>query len=153
MRLLLFELVGLFHDIGKIDIPDSIILKSGKLTDEEYNEIKKHPILGKEIISNSDMFQDIIPIVLYHHEKYDGTGYPYGISGTDIPFLARIVAVADAFDAMTSKRSYRNELDLDYVKNELKSNSGTQFDPLVTNAFLNIINNEYELIEDIKSRH
>lgn len=144
---------GLFHDIGKIGISDSILLKNGKLTDEEYSEIKRHPIIGKNILSNAEIFEDIIPIVLYHHERYDGKGYPYGLSDKDIPFLARIVAVADAFDAMTSKRSYRDELDLEFVKDELRNKTGTQFDPIVTASFLNILNNEYRFIRDIKSSH
>lgn len=144
---------GLFHDIGKIGISDSILLKNGKLTNEEYSEIKRHPIIGKNILSNAKIFEDIIPIVLYHHEKYDGTGYPYGLSYDKIPLLAKIVAVADAFDAMTSKRSYRDELDLEYVKNELKSKTGTQFDPIVSTTFLDILNNDYRFIRNIKSSH
>lgn len=144
---------GLFHDIGKIGISDSILLKNGKLTDEEYNEIKNHPIIGKNILSNAAIFEDIIPIVLYHHERYDGKGYPYGLSDKDIPLLARIVAVADAFDAMTSRRSYRNELDLGYVKDELKNKMGTQFDPVVATTFLDILNNEYRSILNIKQSH
>ena len=119
---------GLFHDIGKIGVPDSILLKNAKLTDEEYSEIKNHPSIGKHILSNASLFENLIPIVYHHHEKYDGTGYPKQLKGEEIPLLARIVAVADAFDAMTSKRSYRNELDLEYVKNEIKRCSGTQFD-------------------------
>ena len=144
---------GLFHDIGKIGISDSILLKNGKLTNEEYDEIKAHPIIGKNILSNAAIFQDIIPIVLYHHERYDGKGYPYGLSDKDIPLLARIVAVADAFDAMTSRRSYRNELDLGYVKEELKNKTGTQFDPVVATTFLDILNNEYRTILNIKQSH
>ena len=144
---------GLFHDIGKIGIPDSILLKNGKLTSEEYDEIKKHPIIGKNILSNAEIFQDIIPIVLYHHEKYDGTGYPYKLSAEDIPLLARIVSVADAFDAMTSKRSYRKELGLEYVKSEIKSKMGTQFDPIVATTFLDVLNNEYRLISEIHKSH
>lgn len=141
---------GLFHDIGKIGISDSILLKNGKLTNEEYDEIKRHPIIGKNILSNAEIFGDIIPIVLYHHERYDGNGYPYGLSDKDIPFLARIVAVADAFDAMTSRRSYRDELDLNYVKEELRAKTGTQFDPIVAATFLNILNNDYRLVRNIK---
>jgi HD-GYP domain-containing protein (c-di-GMP phosphodiesterase class II) len=144
---------GLFHDIGKIGISDSILLKNGKLTNEEYDEIKRHPIIGKNILSNAAIFQNIIPIVLYHHERFDGKGYPYGISDKDIPFLARIVAVADAFDAMTSKRSYRDELGLDYVKNEIKNKMGTQFDPIVATTFLDILQNEYRSILNIKQSH
>ena len=144
---------GLFHDIGKIGISDSILLKNGKFTEEEYNEIKKHPIIGKNILSNAEIFKDIIPIVLYHHERYDGKGYPYGLADKDIPLLARIVSVADAFDAMTSKRSYRNELSLDFVKEEIKSKIGTQFDPIVATTFLDILNNEHRLISEIHKSH
>ena len=144
---------GLFHDIGKIGISDSILLKNGKLTEEEYNEIKKHPIIGKNILSNAEIFKDIIPIVLYHHERYDGKGYPYGLADKDIPLIARIVSVADAFDAMTSKRSYRNELSLDFVKEEIKSKIGTQFDPIVATTFLDILNNEHRLISEIHKSH
>ena len=144
---------GLFHDIGKSQISDSILLKNGKLTTEEYSEMKKHPIIGKDILSNAELFEDILPIVMYHHERLDGTGYPYGLTDNQIPLLAKIVSVADAFDAMTSRRSYRDELDLGYVKNELILNSGTQFDPIVTKAFLDILENYYEKIEKIKSSY
>lgn len=144
---------GLFHDIGKIGISDSILLKKGKLTESEYNEIKKHPIIGKNILSNAAIFQDIIPIVLYHHERYDGKGYPDGLSDKDIPLLARVVCVADSFDAMTSRRSYREELNLDYVRNEIKSKSGTQFDPVIATTFLDVLTNEYRSILEIKNRY
>ena len=144
---------GLFHDIGKIGIPDSILLKKEKLTNQEYNEIKKHPTIGKNILSNAAIFQDIIPIVLYHHERYDGKGYPEGLRDKEIPLLARIVCVADAFDAMTSRRSYRTELNLDYVRNEIKSLSGIQFDPVIATTFLDVLNNEYRSILEIKNRY
>lgn len=111
---------GLFHDIGKIGIPDNILLKTSKLTDSEYNEIKKHPSIGAYILENSKVFEDIIPIVLYHHERYDGKGYPDNLKGEDIPFMARIVSVSDSFDAMTSKRSYRDSLSINIVKEEFK---------------------------------
>ena len=111
---------GLFHDIGKIGVPDSVLLKKGSLTDYEYSEIKNHPSIGKQILSNATIFQDMIPIVYYHHEKYDGTGYPSGLKGNDIPFFARITAVADTFDAMSTKRSYRNALPLSVVRNEIE---------------------------------
>lgn len=144
---------GLFHDIGKIGISDAILLKNGKLTDAEYSEIKNHPVIGKNILSNAAIFENIIPIVLYHHERYDGKGYPYGLQDSSIPFLARIVSVADSFDAMTSRRSYRGELDLEYVKNEFKTKSGTQFDPVIAQIFLDILNTEYHLIAAIKRSH
>ena len=127
---------GLFHDIGKIGVPDSVLLKNGSLTDNEYSEIKNHPSIGKQILSNATIFQDMIPIVYYHHEKYDGTGYPSGLKGNDIPFFARITAVADTFDAMSTKRSYRNALPLSVVRNEIEKCSGTQFDPDIAKVFL-----------------
>ena len=146
----LLRIGGLFHDIGKIGIPDRVLLKEGKLTDEEYDEIKKHPSIGAHIIENSEVFNELIPIVLHHHEKYNGTGYPDKLKENDIPRLARIVAVADTFDAMTSKRSYRDPLPLDVVINEIKRCSGTQFDPYVAETFLNILENNYDKIEEIK---
>lgn len=146
----LLRIGGLFHDIGKIGIPDRVLLKEGKLTDEEYDEIKKHPSIGAHIIENSEVFDELIPIVLHHHEKFDGTGYPDRLKGNDIPRLARIVAVADTFDAMTSKRSYRDPLPLEVVINEIKRCSGSQFDPYVAEVFLNILENNYDKIEEIK---
>ena len=144
---------GLFHDIGKIGIPDSILLKPSKLTEQEYNEIKKHPSIGRQIIANATIFKDILPIVTYHHEKYDGTGYPQGLKGKNISFLARVVAVADAFDAMTSRRSYRGELDIDEVKKIIINCRGTQFDPEVTDAFVNILENKFDKIVEIKKKY
>lgn len=140
---------GLFHDIGKIGIPDSILLKTDKLSDDEYSEIKNHPSIGAHILSNATVFQDIIPIVKHHHERFDGRGYPSKLKGNEIPYLARITAVADAFDAMTSKRSYRDSLDLNTVRSEIANNSGTQFDPDIAKAFLDILDNEPEEIERI----
>ncbi len=143
---------GLFHDIGKIGISDTILLKPAKLTDQEYDELKKHPSIGKQIISTSTIFRDIIPIVYSHHERFDGKGYPAHLKGNEISFLARIVSVADAFDAMTSRRSYRDELDLDFVRNEIVKCSGTQFDPEVAKAFLNILDNKFDKIQEIRQR-
>ncbi len=144
---------GLFHDIGKIGISDAILLKQAKLTDDEYSEIKNHPAIGKHILSNASIFEDLIPIVYHHHEKYDGTGYPQGLKGEEIPLLARIVAVADAFDAMTSRRSYRGEMDLEYVKQEIQRCSGTQFDPNISKIFLEILEKDFVKISDIKSKY
>jgi len=144
---------GLFHDVGKIGIPDSILLKTEKLTDDEYSEIKNHPTIGVHILSNATIFQDIIPIVKHHHERFDGHGYPSRLQGEDIPLFARIAAVADTFDAMTSKRSYRDALSLDIVKEEITKCSGTQFDPQIANAFLEILNNQYEEIEKIQNTY
>ena len=144
---------GLFHDIGKIGIPDSILLKESKLDDDEYSQIKNHPSIGAHILGDVAMFKDIIPIVLHHHEKFDGHGYPSQLKGEDIPYLARIAAVADTFDAMTSKRSYRNALPLDVVKDEIKRCSGTQFDPAIAEVFLDILNNDYGKIQEIQEKY
>ena len=144
---------GLFHDIGKLGISDTILLKPSGLTDEEYEELKKHPSIGKQIVSSSTIFRDIVPIIYSHHERYDGNGYPQKLKGDDISFLARIVSVADAFDAMTSKRSYRDEMDMDYVKKQIQEGAGTQFDPEASNAFLNILNNKFEKIQEIVRKY
>ena len=149
----LLKIGGLFHDIGKIGIPDSILLKPGKLTDDEYSEIKNHPSIGAHILSSATMFKDIIPIVKHHHEKYNGKGYPSGLAGEDIPYLARIAAIADTFDAMTSRRSYRDKLDLEYVKNEIRNCKGTQFDPQLADVFLDILENDFDEIKEIQEKY
>ena len=142
---------ALFHDIGKIGIPDGILLKTDKLTEDEYSEIKNHPSIGAHILSDASIFADIIPIVKHHHERYDGRGYPGKLAGNDIPLLARIVAVADTFDAMTSKRSYRQALDFDYTRAEIAKCSGTQFDPSIAKAFLEILDTEKDKILKIQN--
>ena len=144
---------GLFHDVGKIGIPDSILLKTEKLTDDEYSEIKNHPTIGVHILSNATIFQDIIPIVKHHHERFDGRGYPSQLKGEDIPLFARIAAVADTFDAMTSRRSYRDALSIDIVKEEINKCSGTQFDPQIANVFLDILENNFNEIEKIQKSY
>ena len=144
---------GLFHDIGKIGVPDSILLKDTKLSDDEYSQIKNHPSIGAHILSTATIFTDILPIVKHHHEKYDGTGYPSKLKGDEIPFLARIAAVADTFDAMTSKRPYRDALSLDIVKQEFERCSGTQFDPQIAQIFLDILNNDYDKIKEIQEKY
>ena len=144
---------GLFHDIGKIGIPDSILLKPAKLTDDEYSQIKNHPSIGAHILGNATIFKEIIPIVKHHHEKYDGNGYPSRLKGEEIPYMARIAAVADTFDAMTSRRSYRGPIDIEHVKEEIKRCEGTQFDPQIAEAFLDILNNNFEKIKDIQEKY
>lgn len=144
---------GLFHDIGKIGIPDSILLKESKLTDEEYAKIKEHPVIGYNMLEHATMFNDILDIVKYHHEKFDGSGYPEQISGSNIPYLARITAVVDAFDAMTSKRSYRDSLPMDVVKSEILANLGSQFDPEIGIAFLDILDNNFNAIKEIQEKY
>lgn len=144
---------GLFHDVGKIGVPDSILLKTEKLTDDEYSEIKNHPTIGAHILSTATIFENLIPIVKHHHEKYDGTGYPSKLKGEDIPFFARIAAVADTFDAMTSKRTYRDALPVDTVKAEIERCKGSQFDPKIADVFLDILNNHYNEITDIQNKY
>lgn len=144
---------ALFHDIGKIGIPDAILLKTDKLTDDEYSEIKNHPTIGAHILSNASIFADIIPIVKHHHERYDGKGYPSRLAGEDIPYLARIVSVADTFDAMTSHRSYRQALDFDYTMNEIERCKGTQFDPAIADIFLEILRKNKDKINEIQQKY
>ena len=144
---------GLFHDIGKIGVPDVILRKTEKLTNEEFNEIKKHPSTGASILAQASIFQNIVPIVKHHHERYDGNGYPEKLSGENIPFFARIAAVADTFDAMTSRRTYRDALDLDIVKEEIRKCKGSQFDPQIADIFLDIIENDYDKIQQIKEKY
>lgn len=152
-ELKILRIGGLFHDIGKIGIPDSILLKESKLTDDEYSQIKNHPSIGAHILQNATIFQDIIPIVKHHHEKYDGTGYPSQLKGEDIPLMARITAVADTFDAMTSKRSYREPLSLEIVKAEIEKCSNLQFDLKIAKVFLQILNSEYDSIKEIQEKY
>jgi len=141
---------GIFHDIGKIGIADDILFKTDKLNDEEYAEIKKHPIKGANILSAVSMFKDIVPLVRCHHERIDGRGYPYGMKGDEIPFLARIISVADAFDAMTSDRQYRSKLNIEEAKKQLTLNSGTQFDSDVVNNFITLLEDFDEMQKEIE---
>ncbi|MBF0407136.1 MAG: GAF domain-containing protein [Candidatus Riflebacteria bacterium] len=127
---------GLLHDVGKIGIKDSIIGKPERLTDEEYTMIKRHPVIGAEILKPVDFLADKIPGVLHHHEYFDGRGYPAHLKAEEIPLIGRIICVADAFDAMTSNRPYRKGLSIDVALEELKKFSGRQFDPICVDAFL-----------------
>ena len=130
---------GMFHDVGKIGTRDDIILKSDKLDEVEYEEIKKHPLKGAHILSAVSMFRDVVPLVKCHHEKMDGTGYPEGLKGDEIPYLARVISVADAFDAMMSDRLYRSKLDLSEALSQLQKNAGTQFDAKIVEVFVEIL--------------
>ncbi len=129
---------GLVHDIGKINIPNTILLKSGRLTREEYDEIKKHPVWGAEILDTSDDLDIIVEAVRHHHERWDGHGYPSGLSKTVIPLYSRIIAVADTFDAMTSDRSYKKAVSEEIAIEEIQNNSGKQFDPSIVEIFCKI---------------
>jgi len=130
------EISGLFHDIGKLAIQEQILNKSGPLTTQEWNEIMKHPEVGYWILSTSLEMSDIAKYVLYHHERYDGSGYPKGLREEEIPLLSRIISVVDSYDAMTNQRSYKETLDHDTAINELISNKGKQFDPNIVDIFV-----------------
>mgnify|MGYP002668449068 CR=1 FL=1 len=122
-------IAGLLHDIGKIGIPDRILNKPEKLTDEEYGIMKSHVTKGAEILKSFTIVDHVEEGALYHHERYDGKGYVHGLKGEEIPINARIIGIADTFDAMTANRVYRKQLDMAYVIQELKNGRGTQFDP------------------------
>ena len=144
---------GLFHEIGKIGIPDSILLKESNLTDEEYAKIKEHPVIGYNMIQHATMFKNILDIVKHHHEKFDGNGYPDKLAGTNIPYLARVTSIVDSFDAMTSRRSYRDSLPMDVVKSEILQNLGSQFDPEIGIVFLDILDNDFNSIKQIQEKY
>ena len=141
-------MMGLLHDVGKIGVPDAVINKPGKLTDEEFERIKTHPGRGAKILKNIEEMPKLAVGARWHHERFDGRGYPDKLSGDDIPEEARIIAVADAYDAMTSNRSYRDIIPQEVVKSELEKGSGTQFDPQFAAIMLEIINEdvEYKLV-------
>lgn len=131
--------IALLHDIGKIGIPDSILNKPGRLSDREFSIIKQHTITGGEILKDIDSMRSAFTAARFHHERYDGKGYPNGLKGEEIPIIARIISVADAYDAMTSNRVYRKKLSNDIVMAELKKGMGTQFDPEIAQVFTNIL--------------
>jgi len=139
---------GLLHDIGKIGIPEHVLTKPGKLNEAEYELIKTHTTKGYEIIKHVKQYKNngILDIVLYHHERFDGTGYPKGLQGEEIPLVARIVAVADSFDAMSSQRVYRKKLSLEAILLEIEANKGKQFDPIVVEAFLSLFEDDKNLL-------
>ncbi len=147
----LLEVGGTFHDIGKIGIRDDIILKNQKLSEFEYDQIKQHPVRGANILSTVSMFEEIIPIVLCHHERIDGLGYPNGLKNEEIPMLARIIAVADSFDAMTSDRLYRSKLSLKEAINQLRIGAGTQFDKAVTDKFIELLKDYEKMYNEISN--
>ena len=137
-------MMGLLHDVGKIGIPDAVINKPGKLTDEEFGIIKTHPPKGSKILGNIDEMPELATGARWHHERYDGTGYPDGLAGTEIPEQARIIAVADAYDAMTSCRSYRPIMAQETVRAEIENGKETQFDPTFADIMLDMIDEDEE---------
>jgi len=138
------EYTALLHDIGKIGIADSILGKKSSLTSQEFDKIKEHTIMGANIIEPVDFLKNSYWAIYHHHEKYNGQGYPDGIKSEDIPILARIIAVADAYDAMSSDRPYRKKLDKDKILKELKDQSGEQFDPEVVKVLISVLDRERE---------
>lgn len=135
----LVYVASLVHDVGKIGIPEHILNKPGRLTDDEYLIIKEHPVTGANILKQMGTFNNLVPIIRAHHERYDGEGYPDGLTGMEIPLISRIIGVADAFEAMTSDRSYRKGFSIDKAVEELKRCSGSQFDPTVVNHFIKLV--------------
>lgn len=149
----LTHIAGHLHDIGKIGVSDKILTKESKLTEEEYEEIKKHSIYGYNILNKVSVLKEHSIIVKHHHERWDGNGYPSKLKEKDIPLISRIIAVADAFDAMTSTRHYRKALSFDLASKELEKNSWTQFDGDIVNIFLSKVLPELKIIDfnnDIK---
>lgn len=144
------RIAGLVHDVGKIGVPESVLTKQGRLTDEEFGHIKKHPEIGYTILRDIHLLEDVLPGVLHHHERYDGRGYPHGLAGERIPFIARILAVADTFDAMSSTRSYRSAMAREVVLAEIGRCSGTQFDPTLAMTFVKLDLSSYD---EMVARH
>jgi putative nucleotidyltransferase with HDIG domain len=137
---------GIFHDIGKISTSDEILRKNDMLSSQEYEIIKQHPLKGAHILSAISMFEEAVPLIKCHHEWVNGSGYPFGLKGEEIPFLGRVLSVADAFDAMTSTRHYRSKLNLENAKEQLLSGSGTQFDKTVVDLFIDVIVDHFETV-------
>jgi HD-GYP domain-containing protein (c-di-GMP phosphodiesterase class II) len=136
-ELKLLNYACLLHDIGKVNIPDSILMKPGRLTEEEFEIIKTHPTVGSNAVIAMEGFEECVGVVLSHHERWDGKGYPNGLKGEEIPYSARITAIADAFDAMTTSRSYRSALSPETAYERIIEGSGTQFDPKLVEVFKN----------------
>lgn len=140
------RLCGILHDVGKIGVPEAVLCKNGRLTDEEFGLIKLHPEIGAEMLKGLPSLQDILPGVLHHHERWDGNGYPARLSGENIPELGRILALADTFDAMSSNRAYRSAMPRDKVLGEIAKCSGSQFEPRLAEAFLGLDFTAYDTV-------
>ena len=137
-------MMGLLHDVGKIGVNDAVINKQGRLTDEEFADIKSHPEMGARILKSIKEMPELVTGAMWHHERYDGTGYPDGLAGEKIPKEARIIAVADAYDAMSSNRSYRKGMEQEKVREQIESGKGTQFDPAFADIMLSMIDEDKE---------
>ncbi len=142
------RLGSILHDVGKIGVSDAILLKNGPLTEEEWAIMRTHPEIGERMLSGIDFLRPALPIVRSHHERWDGRGYPDGLSGEDIPVGARIVAVCDAYDAMTSDRAYRSAMSVEDACAELRRNSGAQFDPRCVDLLVDVVTRQPEHLEE-----
>ena len=142
--------VAMLHDCGKIGIPDNILGKPGKLTDEEYETIKEHTLIGSDILQSFKSLENVGEGARYHHERYDGKGYPEGLAGEDIPFIGRLICVADSFDVMNSNRIYREKLTKEQLINEIEANKGTQFDPKIADILLRLIREGKIVVDDVE---
>ncbi|MBR0518759.1 HD-GYP domain-containing protein, partial [bacterium] len=136
---------GFLHDVGKVYIPKEILNKPTKLTDEEFEIVKQHPIVGEKMLSGIQGLAHVLPVVRHHHERWDGQGYPDKIGGEEIPYKARIISVCDAFDALVSDRPYRQGMSLKEAMAEIKAGSGSQFDPVITEVFLKMVKAKYSV--------
>ncbi|MFG0292999.1 MAG: HD-GYP domain-containing protein [Phycisphaerales bacterium JB050] len=139
-----YHIAGLLHDVGKIGVPEAVLCKPGRLTDEEFGFIMKHPEIGFNILDGVPGMEDLLPGVMHHHERYDGKGYPHGLAGEDIPLIARVLCLADTFDAMSSNRAYRSAMTRDTVLGEIEKCAGTQFDPELAMLFIQMDFGEYD---------
>ncbi len=147
-------MAGLLHDVGKIGVPEAVLQKTGRLTPEEFEQMKKHPAIGAHILADLKQVADVVPGVLHHHERFDGKGYPMGIAAETIPLMGRIICLADCFDAMTSNRTYRKALPLEVALAEIRRCGGTQFDPKLTEVFLKIgVDRLRELLREHQTNH
>jgi putative two-component system response regulator len=142
------HLAAILHDIGKIGVREACLNKPGRLTPAEYDEVKQHPLISERILKPIEALEDILPNIRHHHERFDGKGYPSGLRGTDIPIGSRILSVADSYDAMTSDRPYRRALSVHETLEELKRNTGTQFDPELVTLFLSIHEASARMLDD-----
>ncbi|SDM08455.1 PAS domain S-box-containing protein [Dendrosporobacter quercicolus] len=137
-------LAGIVHDVGKIGVPEKVLAKPGRLSEEEFKVIKCHPVKGAEILAEIDGLGAITRVVRHHHERYDGRGYPEGVAGEDIPFLSRMLSICDAYDAMTSKRCYRDPYTAAQALNEIKRCAGQQFDPVISGNFIQLMKYQHQ---------
>ncbi|MFW6059164.1 MAG: HD-GYP domain-containing protein [Phycisphaeraceae bacterium] len=143
-------IAGLVHDVGKIGVPERVLCKPGKLTAREFDLVKMHPEIGGRILQDIRQMEDLLPGVLYHHERWDGAGYPQGLAGEDIPLFGRLLGLADAFDAMSSDRTYRAAMQFDHVIAEVRRHAGTQFDPQLAELFVNL---DFQPFFDLIQKH